>query len=257
MFETDDWRVVALHHAGTSNTEQLETGTYTNEGVSIRAIEQATRERSAAGYGPAVRRRADEMSLPEKLPRARFYFALEGEAARGIFVRYGTDVDLIFNYAPPPADAAAVLSASDLDRVRGSQSPLGIMVAPIGLTFRGQSDSGYGQMHFYQGGTVSDEVRLELHAMDEPVPGQPVEGSQAAEALSTPLTTGLHVIFDLRGCMLYQFFLPEQLVRTLPELGGGVQAALLTFDLDQLRQFDEHAAEAQVRMAAALREVLS
>jgi hypothetical protein len=198
------------------------------------------------------------VSNMELLPNARahFYFALKGEAARGIFVQYGTDVDLIFNYGLPPA-SAAVVRASGLERVRELQSPLGIMVAPIGLIFRGQSDSGYGQMHFYQDGTV-DVVRFELRAMDEPRSDQPAGSSPSADDFIAPYTTGFHIIFDLRGSLLYQFFLPVHLVRILPESEDGTpKPPPLTFDLDQLKQFDDHAVEAQKRMAAALEEVLS
>ena len=47
VFEADDWRVVALHHAGDPNMKRIdgEGGTYeANEGIAIRAIQQAVRE---------------------------------------------------------------------------------------------------------------------------------------------------------------------------------------------------------------------
>jgi hypothetical protein len=195
----------------------------------------------------------------EPLPNAgaRFYFAFEGEASRGTFVQYGANVDLIFDYAPPPADAA-LIKATGLDRARTLQAPLGIMVLPIGFTFREEGDSGYRQMRFYQGGTTSDKVRFELRAMDEPSPEQSVKSRSSGDSLDTAPTTGFHVIFDLRSYVLYQFFLPAQLVRILPESEEGMPTSLpLTFDLDQLKQFDDHAVKAQERMAAALQKVLS
>jgi hypothetical protein len=47
VFEADDWRVVALHHAGGTRIDRLDgqPGTYeANEGISIWAIQQAARE---------------------------------------------------------------------------------------------------------------------------------------------------------------------------------------------------------------------
>jgi hypothetical protein len=97
-----------------------------------------------------------------------------------------------------------------------------------------------------------------INKLTTPSPEQSVKSKLSEDSLDTAPTTGFHAIFDLRSWMLYQFFLPERRGRTLPESEDGMPTPPpLTFDLDQLKQFDDHAVEAQERMAAATQEVLS
>jgi len=188
----------------------------------------------------------------------QFYFALEGDGALGNFVQYGTNVTLIFNYGVPTEAVAAILNATKLDRARESKAILGITIGPVGFTFREENDSSYRQMRFYEGSTVSDQVRFALRAMDEPMPRNFLEKVPVAGDAPSLLKPGFHIIFDVRGYILYQFFLEVHLVSTLLDLKHQTRLmSPIELNLDELGQFDEYALEAQKKMINALNEVLS
>jgi hypothetical protein len=275
VFDPRDWSVVALHHSGRGGEDGGEAATYDNEAVPILTIRNAAlgrhlpdRRAMAAGGEPELEggsgpadaadrhdgdRRHDKKSAkPPSAAKppdaaARFYFALEGTGARGRFVLYGADVDLIFNYAVPPAEGVigTVEKGERLEQLRRTLTPLGVMVAPVGFAFRNEGDAGFRVMNFYDGGARSDKLRFELRAAD-------VSASQP------PPATGFHVIFEVRGSIIYQFFLPVRLVSGLPDAGSEeAELAPVSLDLDRINSYAEDAAADTRMMEAAVKEVLS
>lgn len=274
VFDPRDWSVVALHHSGSGGGES----THANLAAPLPAIREAARAglsrrsvgamaeammdpESLAGSGHRGRRRdgaksakppggeppRPEMSAePDSPPAAapRFYFALEGEGARGRSVLGGAEVDLIFNYDVPPVEnvIGVVEKAVGLEQVRRTLTPLGVTVAPVGFSFRKEGDAGYRVMKFYDGGARSDRLSFELRA----------DGAEPAAG------AGFHVIFDVRGSILYQLFLPVRLVSELPG-PGDKEAELppLSLDLDRIGSHAELAAADELVMDAAVGEVLS
>jgi hypothetical protein len=262
VFNTRDWSVVALQHSGRGGGD----ATHVNEAAPLPAIREAARaalsgmsagteaEPAVESEGPSGLEHHDKHGGGHKSAKppspkppaaaARFYFALEGDGARGRSVRRGADVDLIFNYDVPPIKnvIALVEKAEGLQQARRSMTPLGMTVAPVGFAFRKEGDSGYRVMNFHDGGARGDKLRFELRA-DETEP--------AAGA-------GFHVIFDVHGSILYQLFLPVRLVSDLPKPGSeGAGLPPLSLDLDGINSFAEQAAADARMMDAAVREVLS
>lgn len=249
VFESEDWRVVALHHASNEVIPRIDgrEGAYeASEGISIAAIRRAVQSsaggsRSAKSKGAARRRKAlaDEPEKTRELSKASFRITLEG-ALVNTAVKYGTDVDLVFEYFPPAEHASY-----DVERAQKLQAPLGIMVVPIGFKFREPDESGYRQVGIYQS-AGNAKVRFELRAArDEGDADQPLRD------------TGFHLIFNLRGAVVRQFFLPAQLVHNASEVREATETPeLYTFDLEQLKQFDMETVQAQQRVAVALQQVL-
>ena len=149
---------------------------------------------------------------------------------------------MVFEYVPPA-------EAYDVERTHKLQVPLGIMVVPIGFKFRVPDESGYRQVSVYQS-TGTEKVRFELRASREQVDGAP--------DAKPPNETGFHIIFNLRGAVVRQFFLAAQLVQNVSAVKEEETETpeLYTFDLEQLKQFDKETVQAQQRVAVALQQVL-
>lgn len=260
VFEPDDWLVVALHHASAKVMPRLDgrEGTYdASEGISIAAIQRATQARFVEGdqgsnayEAITIGAEGSSVDAPQsgasKSAEASFRITLEGEAARQKSVQYGTNVDLVFEYVPPPE----VDSTFSVERTRKLQVPLGILVVPVGFKFKEPTESGYRNVRFNQG-AGNEKVRFELRASRHPLDTDTVEDHPSPEC-------GFHIIFDLRGSIVRQLFFPARLVKELPELKGEAdESELHSFDLASLKQFDDHTVQAQQRVAVALQKVLS
>ena len=245
VFESKDWHVVALHHASNAVMPRIDgrEGTYeASEGISIAAIRRAVKSSgvSRSAKGTLGFRGTERTSEPSK---ASFRITLEGDAVANSAAKYGTNVDLVFEYVAPGFEV-------DVERTQKLQVPLGIMVVPLGFKFRQPDEKGYRHVRFYQSGD-NEKVRFELRASSHAAKTTPV-------ANQPPPETGFHVIFDLRGAILRQLFVPAQLVRDLSEASGESETPqLCTFDLADLKQFDDDTLQAQQRVAVALQQVLS
>ena len=244
VFESEEWRVAALHHASNEVMPRIDGrgGTYeASEGISIAAIRRAVQSSSSSGVFRSAKGIADGLEKTRGFSKASFRITLEGDGVINTAVKYGTEVDLVFEYVPPA-------EAYDVERTHKLQVPLGIMVVPIGFKFRVPDESGYRQVSVYQS-AGSEIVRFELRASRDQVDGAP--GAQA------PHETGFHIIFNLRGAVVRQFFLPAQLVQNVSEVKEEIETPeLYTFDLEQLKQFDNETVQAQQRVAVALQQVL-
>ncbi|MBV9924796.1 MAG: trypsin-like peptidase domain-containing protein [Acidobacteria bacterium] len=255
VFDPRDWSVIALHHSGRGGGE----ATHANEAAPLPAIRAAARESLSAGRAAATRggRGYSAKSMPRARvmtsampptpgppPQAapRFYFALEGEGARGRVVRLGADVDFVFDYSVPPVVGviATVEKAEGLEQARRTLTPLGVTVAPVGFGFRNERDAGRRVMNFYDGGARADRLRFELRA----------DGAEPANG------AGFHVIFDARGHILYQLFLPVRLAADFSDVEED-EMPPLSLDLDQLNAYAETAADDARALDAAVEEVLS
>ena len=246
VFESEDWRVVALHHASNEVMPRIDgrEGLYeASEGISIAAIRRAVQpsaEVFRSAKGTLGFRGDDQPSEPAK---ASFRITLEGESVVNTSVKYGTNVALVFEYVPPALEI-------DVERSQKLQVPLGIMVVPLGFKFREPEEKGYRHVRFYQG-AGNEKVRFELRASSHLADTTPV-------ANQPPPETGFHIILDLRGAILRQWFMPAQLVGDLSEAGREIETPkLYTFDLADLKQFDDDTVQAQQRVAVALQQVLS
>ena len=246
VFESEDWCVVALHHASNAVMPRIDgrEGTYeASEGISIAAIRRAVKSStrvSRSAKGTLGFSGIERTSGPSK---ASFRITLEGDTVANTAVKYGTNVDLVFEYVAPGFEV-------DVERTQKLQVPLGIMVVPLGFKFRQPDEKGYRHVRFYQSGD-NEKVRFELRASSHAAKTTPV-------ANQPPPETGFHVIFDLRGAILRQLFVPAQLVRDLSEASGESETPqLYTFDLADLKQFDDDTVQAQQRVAVALQQVLS
>lgn len=292
VFDPRDWSVVALHHsgAGGGGGEGGGAATYSNEATPVAALraavgaqfrppvsmggEESLEAEGAAEHGHVrgqpfgLRERGHKSSEPPDAPMPsapgpRFYFALEGEEGRvrGRLVRFGADVDLIFNYSVPPAVGVigTVEKGERLEEARRSMTPLGVSVAPAGFAFRDEGDAGFRVMNFYDGGARSDKLRFELRAVRAAEAPRDPEVAAAAAGSDPPLAAaGFHVLFEVRGSVIYQFFLPVRLVSELPEPGGDeAELPPLSLDLDGINAYAEDAAADRRRMEAAVKEVLS
>lgn len=176
--------------------------------------------------------------------RPRFYMALEGEGAKGDAVQYGAEVDLVFNYAVPPAYVLALLSGSGLEAARAGDLALQIAILPRGFTFR-ETDQDWLKEARFEDGVLVKPVRFHLRAAEEG------ESGAAAEGEAGQGSAGFHIIISMRGVMLYEFSLPVRLVRTVAEVEPAAFTHALDLDLDKCAR---RAAQAESVLAAALSE---
>ncbi len=142
-----------------------------------------------------------------------FYFALEGEGARGDMVRYGSDVDLLFDYAVLSPLALVELKSTLLKKTvkKEERVELGITVIPSGFKLR---DGVWFRTAEFRRGALTEPVRFLLAASPTPV-----------------ADTHLFITLSLYGCVLYQFPVRVRLVNSLagvPVVGEPV----ITLDLD-------------------------
>lgn len=143
-----------------------------------------------------------------------FHFLLEGAAIRGRQVQCGSDVDLVFNYDLPQLTVIATLRGVRLQTVLNEETDLGISVIPAGFILR---DGVWHKVAKFRNGKIEQPVRFQLKAADQ-----------------RPEESGVHVIFDRKGAVLYEFDLPLQIVTLLPATGVTDKLSPLDLDLDDL-----------------------
>jgi len=149
------------------------------------------------------------------LKRPRFHFVLQGNATAGNRVKCGTEVDLIFHYSIPFAASVAIFSGSELTKMIAEKiADLGITIIPRGFTFR---DSVWFQKAEFRDGKLKEPVSFKLKAQE-----QPMEGS------------GVHVILDRSGGVLYEFDIGIQLVSTLESAPGEPLPSQIDLNLDEI-----------------------
>lgn len=181
----------------------------------------------------------------ENVPaRPRFYMSLEGEGAKGDAVQYGAEVDLVFNYAVPPAFVLTLLSGVGLEAARAGDIALQIAILPRGFTFR-ETDQDWLKEARFEDGVLVEPVRFSLRAAEEG------ESGPAAEGEAGQGSAGFHIIMSMRGVMLYEFSLRVRLVRTVAEVEPSAFTHALDLDLDKCAR---RAAQAESVLAAALSE---
>lgn len=143
-----------------------------------------------------------------------FYFMLEGESTRGDTVLCGTDVDLKFEYGIPDLEALAEVGGAGLKAALAEDATLGIVVVPKGFEFR---NGVWFQKATFKSGKLADSVEFKLRAAD-----------------TTIENAGLHIVFDRNGYVLYEFYLPVQLVTSFDSAAQARPPVVL--DLDELNE---------------------
>ncbi|HSS18915.1 MAG TPA: serine protease [Pyrinomonadaceae bacterium] len=260
VYESQHWRVVALHHASNAVMPRIDGrgGTYeASEGISIAAIQRATKARffeRATLKGTMVATAGvpggslDDAAPAEVASQASFRITMEGEAAHETAVVFGTNCDLVFEYIVPP-EVEMPIGGATVERKEMLQVPLGIIVIPIGFKFTAEGETGYRQVRFYQSAR-NEKVRFAVRATRDP--------HEVESAENETSESGFHIIFSLRGSVVRQLFLPVQLVKNLSEATAYAEGEkLCKFDLNYLKEFDDQTIQAQQRVAAALQKVLS
>ncbi len=174
------------------------------EGPAPRSQQTTTAEPPSSGYEAAAQ-------------AEQFYFALEGDKAKGNAVEYGSDVDLIFNYARVEREVIAVLEGGGLELARTTSADLGITVIPRGFTFREEDPKWYKVARF-RGGRMEEPVRFKLRAASEDLTAKTVDPQPASKDAPPRLKTGVQIIFELDGVTLYQFALAIRLVRSIADV---------------------------------------
>ena len=152
-------------------------------------------------------------SPEEKEAKPFFYFATEGEGVRGNQVKLGAEFDLVFNYGVAGA-RLAVLEGEKLDALlEAEKAELSIVIIPRGFTLK---DSKWIQTATFINGAIDKKVVFHLKAAN-----QSVEDA------------GINVIFETRGAVLYEFFIPMHLSAVL-EADGDTGFEPPNFELDEL-----------------------
>lgn len=145
-----------------------------------------------------------------------FSFKLEGNDVIGDQVKFGADVDLIFNYGLIQENALSRLQGTDLQAIAKQGGDLGIAIIPKGLTVR---DSNWYQKASFHDDAIAAPVRFKLRASKTEVED-----------------AGVHVIFDAAGRSLYECFLPLTLTQTPVTTPGGAGFPAIQLDLDEIKQ---------------------
>ena len=159
-----------------------------------------------------------------------FYFATEGEGVRGNRVKFGAEFDLVFNYGIAK-DSFAVVEGKELDALAAAEkAELSIVIIPRGFTFK---DSKWVQTATFINGAIDKKIVFHLKAAIEPVED-----------------AGINVIFETKGAILYEFFIPFELSAML-ETNGDVVFVPLNFELDELTAIrDQQQRTARILMFA-------
>lgn len=176
--------------------------------------------------GESVAAAAAREDLPPVSEAPAFYLSLVGKEVEGNAVRCGTDADLIFNYDPPPPEALATLKARDVEEVRRQGGELGVGVIPVGFTLR---EGPWHQTATFENGRIKEPLSFKLRASEVP----------HDDAL-------LHIIFDKKGRVIYEFDLSVRCVTDLSSTSPFGERRPLDLDLDEL------AAEGEGRTARLL-----
>lgn len=155
--------------------------------------------RKGAGRQPPTKRvprgSAPDAPPAEPPPAPMLYFVLEGERAREDVVECGSDVDLIFNYAIPPADALVSFWGKRFEKILKGEVALGVTVIATGFTFR---DGIWHRVANFSGGALAEPLRFHLRA--------------AGEVVDEP---GFFVTLSLYESILYQLPVSVRLVESL------------------------------------------
>lgn len=152
----------------------------------------------------------------------QFYFAIEGDRAKGDAVQFGTNIDLLFNYAALDREVLAVMQGRELERARKTNADLGITVIPKGFSFR-SGDSEWYKVARFRGGRLEKPVRFLLRAIEEEDADKAPGVEMTAEQSLPVLRTGFQIIFEMNGITLYHFPLAVRLVRSIAEVEEPVQ----------------------------------
>ena len=150
---------------------------------------------------------------PAGVPPSEFYFALEGEGARGDQVLWDALIDLVFNYAPPPPEVLAKLKGDKLEETVKTDAELGLDVVPKGLALT--DGNAQRTVQFKDGKMVGDPPRFSLQAPPR-------------NETTNPADWGVYVFFSRNRAQLYSHFIPIRLVDQFAEGVGGN----LVVDLD-------------------------
>jgi len=174
-------------------------------------------------------------------------------------VQFGTNVDLVFNYALVDRAVVAVVRGADLDRARLTDANLGITVIPKGFTFR-EEDSDWYKVARFRRGRLEKTVSFKLRAIDEAAAEMVGDPEVVAEDALPILKTGFQIIFEINGVTLYNFPLAVRLVASIAaDKATKTTRPPLVLDLDKSAQRARKALEiiAQATGAVNLNGALS
>jgi|GEM_PF-806469 len=152
---------------------------------------------------------------PIEAPAPSFNFALKGAEAKRDQVVSGAQFQLVFDYGVAGADALAKVHGDILEaEVAKGDFDLDVTIIPKGFIF---TDSVFTRKAKFRGGKFESAVVFNLRASADPVE-----------------ESGLHVMLEVRGNLLYEFFLPVRLVEALDETGAS-ETPLPDLDLDDIK----------------------
>lgn len=197
-------------------------------------------------------------SIGAKAETSEYYFILEGQQTHGDIVKFGTDVNLIFDYEIPPTEALAWVSGEKLEKVRRSDADLGITVIPKGFAFREKERGPWHKVARFREGHLLQKVRFELRAIDAPLDLTGNDNTQATNsadiaAFPNKPVYGFYIAFDIRGHTLHEFFLSVRLVPSLMNIPSEALITHKALEID-LDKFLKRAKEAEETLAAVMTE---
>lgn len=153
----------------------------------------------------------EAMQSAEPPEEPKLHFRLEGEAALGNQVKLSADVDLVFAYDQVTQPVLGVLAGEQLTKIRNESGALGVTIIPKGFTIR---DGVWRQTAQFSNGQLDAPLRFQLKAANEPIED-----------------SGVHIIFDKAGAVLYEFHLAIALVTELrPAASIGIATPELNLD---------------------------
>lgn len=157
--------------------------------------DERTLERSVEQDDGTLRSRTN----PEgAIAAEKFFFALEGEAARGSVITAGSEASLTFRFDVPPPDALATVDSERLEQARRADVDISLCVTPReGLAVVGDRR----KVAEFRSGRMTADVVFRISA----APDAPPESS-------------LHVDFSVAGESVHQLELHVAVVRTADAL---------------------------------------
>lgn len=147
-----------------------------------------------------------------------FHVDLVGEGAQGTSLRYGAACELILDYSIPGEKAVAFLRGKQFKALRELEADINITLFGRGVSISEGSSSRKAKLK--KNGELEAPVRFPL--------------TVATRSVDRP---GISLIFDHKGCFLYECYIPITLVTVLPSSSEKAKPLVIDLDLETIAAF--------------------
>lgn len=175
----------------------------------------------------------EDVPSTETTPTATklFHVDLAGEGAQGTSLRYGATCELVLNYSVPGEKTVAFLLGKQFAALREIEADINVTLFGRGVSItEGPSTQ---KVKLKKNGEIEAPVRFPLTITTKPTE-----------------RPGISVIFDHKGCFLYECYIPITLVKVLPSLSKKTKPLVIDLDLETIAAFNNRSRTATLYINA-------